>query len=239
MRIIGMSVLLIIAVTSAQPLFAASIHLEKGFTSSPSWFGRVIAVLHATDEQDLGRVEVHVDPKVWITENGIQRASKQSSCGLVLGADVTCSSGTAYDVSVTDGIEYCADGKADYWHEDGYIYATLSPANAGCTTLTGLPPGGATASASFLGCHDDNCALWRFTFYAPRAAKYRIERRPIGGTWSHYDTVGGTSTTVHLGGNDLQWRVRGENAVGSGPWAYFNTEGKCNSGGPGGPGPID
>lgn len=101
-----------------------------------------------------------------------------------------------------------------------------------CGVLVSGIPSSSSSSSTFLGCHQPGCALWTFVFSSTYAMRYRIERRSSSlFPWSLVTTVESASYVPHLGQNYLQWRVRGENGFGAGPWTYFTTTGQCGSGG--------
>lgn len=101
------------------------------------------------------------------------------------------------------------------------------------------PPAPGAAACSmyvFLGCHQPTCAAWEYGYSASNASEYRIEYKGSGGSWNLKTVTPNTSYFPHLGGNLLQWRIRGQNSGGNGEWCVFYTSGECNGGGGG---PLD
>jgi hypothetical protein len=246
MRTIRIGAILFGAALFAEPSLAAFVVARYGFSSDAGgqyYWGQISATLEATEVLPLLNGG-YVEAKGWITENGAQRGPTQHQCfSITVCASLTCRNPAVKDYSLTDGIPYCVDGEGVYVKANGDVWKRLDAEGAPiCTTVTGLPPTQPQVSASFLGCHEPNCARWRFTFFAQRATKYRIERKCTQCfTWTHVETVGSSPYNAHLAGNDLDWRIRGENYVDPGPWKTFMTQGKCNDGGGGGGGggPID
>jgi|SRR5690606_2739875 len=171
-----------------------------------------------------------------VKERGFISNYSSKSCIHTPGIETSCFK-YAVDTTVTPGDQYCGYAIVWAWLGSNGEQRTKEE----CTNAP-YPPVGSTSiySVNFLGCHQPGCALWRFEFHASNATSYRIERKSATGSWQ---LAAETTTGVyvpHLAGNPLSWRIRGENPTDNGSWSpAFYTTGKCNGGGPGGPGPID
>jgi hypothetical protein len=191
-------------------------------------FGDNEVKAHTTASSSAG--EVH---GLYVVANLHGHDTSDNYCDAPANTALFCST-VAEVPSPNPGSSYCAGGFGTDTTAQGVpdLEAVLIWGPSSCAIYR--PPSQASINGlSFLGCQQA-CARWSLQYSASYTSTYRIQWKSPVGSWSTYTVTSNPSKILHLAQNPKQWRVRGENSHGVGPWSSSGfTSGECGGGGGG------